>query len=304
MTILISASFLFIAVAIFLLFKISGKDITQTIYSLENTQKKTLKNLIKNKENRIVKFLKDTEQMTLATGRKGKFHLIVMMSLVLIIIGISLGIGLKNIYIIPVSALAFGSIPFIFIKFQYIEYNKILINELSSSLHLITSSYERTENILESFKENVDDVNEPVRGVFLSFINEIEHINPDYEKAINNMSNKIDNNIWREWCDSLKKCTRNRTLKYTLEPIVTKLVKIQVVADKMQNLLMKATKDYWLMTLLALGLVLVGTYVMPNSLMVEIDTSLSNLLISINFAFAIFSAIRVSIITHEIKFDM
>ncbi|MFI3326847.1 MAG: hypothetical protein R3Y35_11845, partial [Clostridia bacterium] len=195
-------------------------------------------------------------------------------------------------------------IPFLYIRFQYIEYNKFVLEGLSVAMSQVTTSYERTENILLSFKENVDDVKEPVKTIFLEFINEIENINPNYEKAIDNMKNKIDNSVWIEWCEALKRCTRNRTLKYVLAPIVTKLSKVKVVTGELQTILSNATKNFWVLMCAALALLYVGIYVLPQGLMIEIPENLRNMLIALNVTVSVFAGIKVSLITREVKFDL
>ncbi|MFI3327368.1 MAG: hypothetical protein R3Y35_14540 [Clostridia bacterium] len=304
MEILISIAVIFLSFAIFLAFGVSIKDFRKLIDNAQDSTNKSLKNIVNQKENKLIKFLRESEQMLKVTGQGGKFSFMIILSVCLILLGISTSIAIGNLYLIPVASIAFGIIPFLYIRFQYIEYNKFVLEGLSVAMSQVTTSYERTENILLSFKENVDDVKEPVKTIFLEFINEIENINPNYEKAIDNMKNKIDNSVWVEWCEAIKRCSRNRTLKYVLAPIVTKLSKVKVVTGELKTILSNATKNFWILMCAALALLYVGVYILPDGLMIDIPTNLRNMLIALNVSVSVFAGIKVALISNEIKFDL
>lgn len=291
-----------LAIAIFLIFKVSVNDFLSLF---EHSRKsKDFKELSSEKENPIVKFITDTKNMLEATGQIGRFNLLIIITIVLALAGAIGAIYIKNLYLIPVFAIGAAAVPFIFVRFQFIAYNKLVTEELASAMSAVTISYVRTENILSAFKENVENIREPIRSVFLSFINEMENVNPNYEQALDNMKNRIDNSVWVEWCEALKRCSRNKGLMYVLAPIVTKLTKISIVTNKLQNILMECVKDFWVMLFAALALLYAGVYILPSSLMMDISDNISNALVAINIAVAIIVAIRATLITSEIKFDV
>lgn len=304
MDILISIAFIFIVLAIILLFGVGGSDLINLLNSFEHNNKKSLKKILENKENKITKFISNSQSMLEATGQKNKFTFMLMLSVVLVILSVSIIFTLKNLFLLPVFVIAFGAIPFIYIKIQYVAYNKLVSQELNSALSVITSSYERNENILMSFKENLNDIAEPVKSVFESFVVEVEKINPNYDSAIDNMKSKINNNVWIEWCEALKRCSRDRTLKYVLAPVVLKLSKIEEINSKLENILMTATRDFYILTAGAVLLVYVGIFVIPSSLMITIPTNLANGIIAVNLAYGVYSIIKVVFITKNTKFDI
>ncbi len=304
MEILLTIAFVFLAISIFLIFNIKTQDFVKLAVSLDSRNKEDFRREINKRENRLLNFFNQTKTMLLATGQKSKFIMVIVGSCILVALGISVALFIGNIYLAPTAGIAFGAIPFIFIRFQFIEYNKLVVEELSNAMSAVTSSYERSDNILLSFKENLTDTAEPIKSIFESFVNEIENVNPNYEKAIDNMKCKIDNSVWVEWCEALKRCSKNRNIKFVLSPIVIKLSKIKVVTGELQNLLMNATKDYWILLVAALGLLYVGIYILPSGLMIEIPKTLSNILIAVNCAIALLTSIKVLLITHEIKFDL
>lgn len=304
MEILLTCAFIFISVAICLIFKISSNDISKLVTQLENKNNKSFKKMMTHKENKVLNFLRQTKEMLQVTNQTVKFTFIILASVIFAVLGISIAIAIDNIYLAPAFAVAFGGAPFVYIRFQFIEYNKMVISELSSVMAAVTSSYERTENIITAFKENLEDTPEPIKSIFQSFINEIETVNPNYEKALDNLKDKIDNSIFVEWCDALKRCSRNRNIKFVLAPIVLKLSKVRIVTGELQTMLMNGVKDYWVLLAATFALLYVGIFVLPDGLMIEIPKDLSNILIAINVAVALLTSIKVIIITKEIKFDL
>ena len=48
-------------------------------------------------------------------------------------------------------------------------------------------------------------------------------VNPDVQAALRILRGRIDNEVFREWCDAVSDCQHDRSLKTTLPPIVSKL---------------------------------------------------------------------------------
>lgn len=301
MEIILLLALVFLTIAIFLAFGVKTSDF---ITLFEKKKEDTFKSQMNDKENIIVRLSRDTKNMLQATGQTGKFNFVIALALVLIAVGAVVAIMIGNVYLVPVFGIACGVVPFIYLKFQFIAYNKLVIEELATAMSSVTTSYERSENILQAFKENIEDTREPIRSIFTGFVNEIENVNPNYETAIEHMKGRIDNSVWVEWCEALKRCSRNRGIKYVLSPIVTKLSKINVVTGELQNILMDSIKDFWLLIVAALALLYVGVYVLPSGLMIDIPENLSNILIALNFAVALIVSIKATLITKEIKFDL
>ena len=68
--------------------------------------------------------------------------------------------------------------------------------------------------------------------------------------ALRNLKDKIDNDIYAEWCDTLIACQDDRTLKDTLLPIVAKLTDVRIVNNELKTLLGEVKKEYWMMVCL------------------------------------------------------
>jgi len=78
-------------------------------------------------------------------------------------------------------------------------------------------------------------------------------ISSDTRAALRNMQERIDNDIFAEWCDTLIACQDDRTLKDTLLPIVSKLTDVRIVNNELKTMLDAVQKEYWTMVLLVVG---------------------------------------------------
>ena len=179
--------------------------------------------------------LKDTKLILSSMGQSNKFVIICALSIISSIFGAFLTTMLGNPFLIPAFVLAFLSLPFIFVRTYSYSFQRHLRNELELTLSQITISYLRTDDIIKAVEENIEYINNPVRAVFEDFLNQVKFINPNIRQAIDNMEEKIDNRIFVEWCESLKRCMKNRTLKYVLMPIVNKFVTLREVGDLIQQ---------------------------------------------------------------------
>lgn len=212
-------------------------DMDTLLNPAESIRKRAIKKQKNKKDNFFVGVLKDTQLILSTMGQSNKFMIICVLSILMSIAGVSLSIMLKNPYLIPAFAVGFLSLPFIFTRTYSYSYQKHLREELELSLSQITISYLRTEDILKAVEENLKYMNFPVREVFEEFIYQIRYINPNIRQGIDDMENKIENNIFQEWCEALKRCNQNRTLKYMLTPIVNKFSTLREISSSVQEAL-------------------------------------------------------------------
>ena len=73
------------------------------------------------------------------------------------------------------------------------------------------------------------------------------------KRALYNLKEKLDDEIFREWCDTLIACQDDRTLKDTLLPVVSKLTDVRIVNNELKGMLAAARNEYWVMVALVVG---------------------------------------------------
>lgn len=126
-------------------------------------------------------------------------------------------------------------------------------SEMETALSIITTSYIRSDDIVSAVSENIAYLKPPIQGIFNSFVVETTVISSDIMGAIRNLKDKIDNDIFMEWCDTLIACQDDRTLMDTLLPIVRKLTDVRIVNNELATMLGEVRNEYWMMVLLVVG---------------------------------------------------
>ena len=181
------------------------------------------------------------------TGKGNMFAVSCAASLLLMIVGCVLAIAIDNVFLIPVFALAFALIPFGYAKKTIKYYEEHIQEELETTLSIITTSYMRNDDIVTAVRENIDYLKPPVKDIFAGFIAENTMISANIKQSIKHLKEKINNNIFHEWCDTLIACQDDRTLKETLMPIVAKLTDVRLANGEIKAMMSAARVEYYMM---------------------------------------------------------
>ena len=165
----------------------------------------------------------------------------------------AIAVMIGNVFLIPVLACGFLFLPFWYIRLTASHFKKDVSSELETALSIITTAYQRSEDILTSVEENLEYLNPPVKTVFADFVSRIRLIDPDLEAALEELKGKIENDVFMEWVDALKSRLYDRSLKTTLTPIVAKLSDMRIVNAELEYLVFEPRKEFITMVVLAVG---------------------------------------------------
>ena len=205
------------------------------------------------KSRRITREILHIKEALEVTGKGRQFTIACAASVVLVVAGCVIAVLLNNWFLIPVFAVAFAMLPFLFAKSTISAYEKHIREEMETALSIITTSYIRSDDIVGAVSENVTYLKPPMREIFQGFIGDATMISSDVKEAIRNLKEKVDNDIYREWCDTLIACQDDRTLKDTLLPIVSKLTDVRIVNNELKTMLGEVRKEYWMMVVLVIA---------------------------------------------------
>lgn len=226
-------------IGVFLLLNLTPKkfsdDMIELISPEENIRRRTEKIQKNKKRNFIVRAIADVHALLTYMNQSSQFSIVCICSIVFAILGIVISIFVNNVYLIVPLAGGFCTLPFIFVRLYSYTYTNQIQRELETTLHTITTSYLRTNDILKSIEENLEYINRPIKHVFQEFVSQIRFINSNERQAIDDMKEKIDNEIFKEWCDGLKQCSQNNTLKYLLVPIVNKFSTLRAIVSSIEE---------------------------------------------------------------------
>ena len=160
---------------------------------------------------------------------------------------------LGNFFLAPVMAVGFLFLPFWYVKLTANHYKRDVSAELETALSVITTAYLRTEDIVTAVEENIAYLNPPVSRVFQDFLIQIKMVNPDVQAALRILRGRIDNEVFREWCDAVSDCQHDRSLKTTLPPIVSKLSDMRNVNAELEYMIAEPRKEFMIMVVFVVG---------------------------------------------------
>ncbi|OFV71502.1 type II secretion system F family protein [Acetobacterium wieringae] len=231
--------FTLLLVGLCLLFNVSPFELTSRLMDRIVNDKSDIQSVIKKtvRKDRRTPFqgltttIREAQMILKTTNRESVFAILVMAATILFIVGLILGLLMENILISAVLGVGMSLFPFWYIKLAEITYRKELNDELNKTLSIITTSYSRSRNIVKAIEENLHHMNPPLLPVFEAFVFDISYITADIPGALLEMSEKIDNQIYKEWCRAVIACQDNPNLIETLPAIVRKFTDIKEAND-------------------------------------------------------------------------
>lgn len=257
MTLVYLICFLLLVVGAVLLLKLTPERITgdlmRFISPKQTLRDKVLTRKGKKKSRKITVELRRIKDALEQTGKGNQFAVACAASLLLMIVGCVIAIMIDNPFLVPVFAIAFAMIPFIYAKRTVAYYDNHVKEELETALSIITTSYVRTDDIVSAVKENIQYLKPPVKDIFAGFVAENMMISSDVKQSIRHLKEKVNNSIFAEWCETLIACQDDRTLKDTLMPIVTKLTDVRIVNNEIKGMLSSARIEYYMMAGMVVG---------------------------------------------------
>lgn len=252
----IISSVLFI-IAIVCFFKLTPEQVSDDVISIitpNDSLRDKARNMRGNKKKHpIYKKLIRMKTALAVTGKSKQFTLVCCASLVLFAGGAILSILINNIFLLPVLSIAFALLPFFYTTSTLSYYEKHTKEELETTLSIISTSYIRSDDIVSAVGENIAYIKPPLREVFQAFVGDATAVSSNTKRALMNLKDKIDDEIFNEWCDTLIQCQDDRTLKDTLQPVVAKLTDVRVVNNELRTMLSSVRNEYWMMVALVAG---------------------------------------------------
>lgn len=173
----------------------------------------------------------------------GRFLFLIVISFSLAVI---VSLILNNLILMPALIAFFIMIPIIAKVFKYYSKRREINSYLESALSLITTSYMQSNSVILAVKENIDYMDEPIKSIFLSFLQDSNYIYEDTKKALNKMKYKLDSSVFHEWIDIMIACLDNKDLKTTIVPVVHKLSDMRIIASELDTIIYAPLKEFLL----------------------------------------------------------
>ena len=243
---------------VFLILGIRPVEFTDSVFGFFLNPRRSLREELKassgrKKEGILRREMKEAQAVLQMTGRGSRFSMVCAAALALFCMGGSIAILIGNFFLAPVMAVGFLFLPFWYVKLTANHYKRDVSAELETALSVITTAYLRTEDIVTAVEENTAYLNPPVSRVFQDFLIQIKMVNPDVQEALRIMRGRIDNEVFREWCDAVSDCQHDRSLKTTLTPIVAKLSDMRNVNAELEYMIAEPRKEFMIMVVFVIG---------------------------------------------------
>lgn len=206
------------------------------------------------KKNFLKRQFSKTDEVLRITGREAKIPFYRRLSVLLAVVGAAVGILTVNPPLALVLAFAGLLVPQLVVQMSAARFQKEGREELFTALSLVTSSYERTDDLIWSVEENVAHIHPPVDAVFSELLRQCRVVDPSVPRALSAVSGMLDDATWREWCDAMRLCLANPTQKHILRGIVEKCGRQNRAQNELDALMPHSTQQM----LLVMGMVLVN----------------------------------------------
>ncbi len=206
------------------------------------------------RQNFLAKQFNKTDEVLRITGREAKIPFYRRLSVLLAVFGAAIGILTLNPPLALVLALAGLLIPQFIVQMSAARFQKESREELYTALSLVTSSYERTGNLVWAVEENVAHIHPPVDTVFSEFLRQYRVVDPSVPHALSHVRGMLDSGIWREWCDAMQLCIINPTQRNILRNIVEKSGRQNRAQNELDSLLPRPMQQM----LLVMGMALIN----------------------------------------------
>lgn len=195
-----------------------------------------------------------TDEVLRITGREKKIPFYRRLSVLLAILGATVGILTLNPPLALILAFAGLLIPQFIVQMSAARFQKESREELYTALSLVTSSYERTGNLVWAVEENVAHIHPPVDAVFAEFLRQCRVVDPSVPHALNHVRGMLDNAIWHEWCDAMQLCIINPAQRNILRGIVEKSGRQNRIQNELDSFLPRPMQQM----LLVMGMALIN----------------------------------------------
>ena len=266
MTIQMLCALLIIA-GLFLLLGIRPSDMAHTFakpIQHQRERKNKIRRITGKSKGKLATTIDDAKDMLTAAGMNEKIGAYKWAAVVLAAIGFLIGMALDNILAGLVLAAGLGCSPLIVIRIRTGDYIRSLNEKLESAMGTVTNSYVSSGDLIGAVENNLHLLPSPLDGVFRQFYTETQLIDADVVKALRRMRERIDNRYWRDWCDVLIQCQRDRQLRFALPGIVSRLGEMRRAQMEADTAIRKQLGDYIVTVMLVLSAIPLMGAMMPD----------------------------------------
>lgn len=288
---------LLIIAGLFLLLGIRPSDMTRPFvrpFEQGRERKRRIRRITGKPKGKLAATVDDAKEMLTAAGMNEKIVAYKWAAVILAASGLLTGLALDNIFAGLVLAAGLGFSPLIVIRIRTGDYIRSLHEKMESALGTVTNSYVSSGDLIGAVENNLHLLPAPLDGVFRQFHMETQLIDADVLKALRRIREQIDNRYWRDWCDVLEQCQRDRQLRFALPGIVNRLGEMRRAQMEADTVIRKQLGDYIITVMLVLGAIPLMGAMMPDWYAMLTTTPAGKITLAVVLAAVLATAIWVS----------
>ena len=288
---------LLIIAGLFILFNIHPADVFDKIlipFQAWQEKKRRIRQITRKSKSRLACTLDNAKEMLIASGMSGKIFMYKWAAVIMATAGLLIGLTLDNIPVALVMAVGMGCSPLIAIRIRTGDYLRNLHEKLESAMSIVTNSYISSGDLIGSVESSLHLLPSPVGGIFQQFYSETQLVDSDVVKALRRMRDRIDNRYWRDWCDVLIQCQRDRQMRFALSGIVSRLGEMRRVQMEVDTTIRKQMSDYIITVLIVLCAIPLMGAIMPDWYITLTTTPAGKITLAIILAVVLATAVWVA----------
>lgn len=258
---------LLITVGLFYIFKLHPSAIVGRLaisFKRQREKQQQIRRITGKPKGKLAVTADNAKEMLSAAGMGGQIVSYRWAAVILALLGLLIGLALNNILAGLVLAAGMGCSPLIVIRIRTGDYVRSLNEKLESAMGMVTNSYVASGDLIGAVQSNLHVLPAPLDGVFRQFYAETQLVDSDVVRALHRMRERINNRYWRDWCDVLVQCQRDRQLRYALSGIVGRLGEMRRVQIETDTTIRKQLGDYIVTVMIVLGAIPLMGAMMPD----------------------------------------
>ena len=286
-------SFLLITTGLFTLFRVTLADIFIKPFDEKRRIKRQIRYITGKKKSSIERTIDNAKEMLVSSNMEKQVKRYRIMAIMLAFTGMIIGLSLDNLLAAIVLGIGLASIPLIIIYIRTGEYEIVLNEKLENAMNTITNNYVQSAELISSIEKSIEYISSPLRRIFEQFLVDV-NLDSDVQKAIQKMSYKVDNRYFRDWCNILKQCQFDSSLRVALLSIVSRLSEMRILKMQSDTIIKKHINEYVLIAVVVLGSIPVTAMMMHEWWIVLTTSVVGKITLAVVLAGALFCSVWVA----------
>ena len=174
--------------------------------------------------NKYEKLMIRIDTLLLRLKKKRRYFYTLLM--ICFLAGIAAGFAFFRGFLLSViTGFMFLPLSYLFLMFRAQGATRKELEELENTMSIITNAYMGNDDIVRAVETYVKEKNKYEDGILRitpldEFVSDIVMINPNVERGLDILARKINNKHFYEWVKVLILCSKDRRLKFALQPVV------------------------------------------------------------------------------------